>query len=165
MLKTCDDMRLCTHVSATSPVQAWSCAGASLFLSAVSMRLTPGPCNAGGPSRADTESRWGNKFVPSSSGGGFEDRDRGSSFGGDRDRGSSFGGDRDRGDIWGRRPSEGEPPAGAGQPGCDLRLPEILQSSAKAEVSWAHPVGRPAAAALMQGQDRCWHCCEEQSLF
>ena len=62
-----------------------------------------------GPSRADTEPRWGNKFVPSSSGGGFEDRDRGGGFG-DRDRTSSRGED-----TWGRRPSEGEPPAAGGE--------------------------------------------------
>ena len=72
-----------------------------------------------GPSRADTESRWGNKFVPTSGGGGFEDRgsrdrdrDRGGggSFG---DRGSSR--DREGPDTWGRRaPSEGEAPPSAG---------------------------------------------------
>ena len=61
-----------------------------------------------GPSRADTEPRWGNKFVPSSSGGGFEDRDRGSGFG-DRDRASSRGED-----TWGRRPSDSEPPSAGG---------------------------------------------------
>ena len=71
-----------------------------------------------GPSRADTEPRWGNKFVPSSSGGGFEDRERSGGFGdhggggfGDRDRSSSRGED-----TWGRRPSEGEPPAAGGDP-------------------------------------------------
>lgn len=71
-----------------------------------------------GPSRADTESRWGNRFVASSGGGGgsgFEDRDR--------ERGSSFGGGSSRGeggDSWGRRPSEGDLPSaasgGAGRP-------------------------------------------------
>ncbi len=70
-----------------------------------------------GPSRADSESRWGNKFVASSSGGGFQDRERSGGFG-DRERGGGFDRSSSRGeggDTWGRRPSEGEPPAAGGE--------------------------------------------------
>ena len=117
--------------------EARSASHAFCYRTILPKRLTLLLAPDAGPSRADTEPRWGNKFVPSSSGGGFEDRDRGGGFG-DRDRASSRGED-----TWGRRPSDGEPPAAGGE----ALLPQDTTSSTCSQHVRRSPLSQPPSTA------------------